>query len=403
MAAMDAGDRAVGGPSAEVEERERHASWLETFFDLVFVLVVSRVAAGLHDDLSAAGLGRFLLIFLPVWWGWVGFSFYVSRFPREDNVVRVLMLAAMLAAAALATNVGGALTGETAVGFALAYGGLRLCLVLLYIRARREDRARELADFYAAGFGLGAALWISSAIVPSPGRYAMWAVAFVVEAATPAVAGERLRHAPAIDPTHLPERFGLFVIIVLGEAITVVGTAFGKLAAATEVTVAAAACFVIAATLWWDYFLFAGQTVQRGLLSSRTRGAFARDVYSYGHLPVVVGIAAASVGAEEAIANIGSDHLQALMRWTLAGGVATYLLAAFAMAAAIEAAEGGRRPSDGFVTIVTVLVALGLAAAGGSLAPLVTVLVLTGALVGHVVVRTRLLRRTSRATTRLSR
>ena len=100
------------------------------------------------------------------------------------------------------------------------------------------------------------------------------------------------------------------MIIVLGEAITVVGTAFGKLAAATEVTVAAAACFVIAATLWWDYFLFAGRTVQRGLLSSRTRGAFARDVYSYGHLPVVVGIAAASVGAEDHLIVLSSPVIR---------------------------------------------------------------------------------------------
>ena len=114
------------------------------------------------------GLLHFVLVFLPLRWGWVGFSFYVSRFPREDNIVRLLTLAAMLAVAALSTNVEGAFNGETAVGFALSYAGLRACLVALYVHTRwREPAARELVDFYIAGFGLGVVLWLVSAGYPS--------------------------------------------------------------------------------------------------------------------------------------------------------------------------------------------------------------------------------------------
>jgi Bacterial low temperature requirement A protein (LtrA) len=182
------------------------------------------------------------------------FSFYVNRFPREDTTVRALMLAAMLAAAILATNVGGALTHETAIGFALSYAGLRACLVLLYLRARRDPAARELADFYAAGFGLGAALWAASVAVPEPARYAVWAVAFIIEAATPALAGERLLRAPPINATHLPERFGLFVIIVLGEVIVAVGAGFSKFGSSLETALAGAGCFALAAAVWWTYF-----------------------------------------------------------------------------------------------------------------------------------------------------
>jgi low temperature requirement protein LtrA len=128
----------VGGPSQPDtgNQEERHASWLELFFDLVFVLAVTQVADAFDHDLSPAGALHFVLVFLPLWWGWVGFRFFVSRFPREDNLVRLLMLAAMLAVAALSTNVEGAFTGETAVGFALSYAGLRACLVALYVLTR---------------------------------------------------------------------------------------------------------------------------------------------------------------------------------------------------------------------------------------------------------------------------
>src|SRR5436190_149807 len=207
-------------PGHTGNEEERHASWLELFFDLVFVLAVTQVADALNHDLSPAGFLHFALVFLPLWWGWVGFSFYVSRFPREDNLVRLLLLAAMLAVAALSTNVAGAFTGETAVGFALSYAGLRACLVALYVNTRwKEPAARELVDFYIAGFGLGVVLWLISAGVPAPSRYALWAVGFSVEAGTPALASGRMKRAPGIDLAHLPARFGLFVIIVLSEQV----------------------------------------------------------------------------------------------------------------------------------------------------------------------------------------
>jgi low temperature requirement protein LtrA len=374
-------------------EEERHASWLELFFDLVFVLVVAQVAAALHDDLSAAGFVRFVIVFLPVWWAWVGFSFYVSRFPREDTGVRALMLTAMLAAAILAANVRGALTHDTAVGFALSYAGLRACLVLLYVRARREPAARELADFYAAGFGLGAALWAVSAAVSEPARYAVWALAFVIEAATPALAGERLVRAPPIHATHLPERFGLFVIIVLGEAIVAVGAGFSEFGSTPETALAGSACFALAAAVWWTYFDFAGRSIRPGLRSSLRRGAFARDIYSYAHLPIVVGIAAASVGAEDAIAHANDDHLHAAVCWTLAGGLATYLLALAAIHALIGRDNGGSRLAG--VPLAAALAALTTATVGTDVPPLVFLGVLLIVLSGELGLHAAWLRRST--------
>ena len=137
-------------------------------------------------------------------------------------------------------------------------------------------------------------------------RYALWAAGFLVEVATPALAGARLRRGPAINCSHLPERFGLFVIIVPASPSPLLGWGFRT---SREHDTHRGACFVLAAALWWDCFVFGYWSARRGLLSSARRGAYARDVYGYAHFPVVVGIAAASVGAERAIAHSGDAGL----------------------------------------------------------------------------------------------
>ncbi len=374
---------AIGpSPGHTVEQEDRHASWLELFFDLVFVLAVTQVADALDHDLSPAGFLHFVLVFLPLWWGWVGFSFYVSRFPREDNIVRLLMLAAMLAVAALSTNVEGAFNGETAVGFALSYAGLRACLVALYVHTRwREPAARELVDFYIAGFGLGVVLWLVSAGVPEPARYALWAAGFLVEAATPALAGGRMKRAPGIHPSHLPERFGLFVIIVLGESVAAVGLGLADLESSVTISLSAVGCFVLAAAVWWEYFDFGYRSARRGLASSAHRGAYARDAYSYGHFPVVIGLAAASVGAEQLIAHSGDTTLSAEVRWALAGGLAVYLLGNAGMQVAMARTTGAPVPH---LVIATIALTLVLAAVGGAFAPLLFLALIVALVVGQL-------------------
>ena len=377
-------ERKARGPSpGRTDKLEvRHASWLELFFDLVFVLAVTQVADALDHDLSPAGFLHFVLVFLPLWWGWVGFSFFVSRFPREDNLVRLLMLAAMLAVAALSTNVHGALTGQTAVGFALSYAGLRACLVALYIHTRwREPAARELVDFYIAGFGLGVVLWLVSAGVPEPARYALWAAGFSVEVATPALASERMKRAPAIHLSHLPERFGLFVIIVLGESVAAVGLSLADIEWTVTITLSAVGCFVLAAAVWWEYFDFGSWSASRGLAASGHPAAYARDVYSYGHLPVVIGLAAASVGAEQVIAHSGDPTLSAEVRWALAGGLAVYLLGSAGMQVAMARTTGDRGPRVG---VATVVLTLALASVSGRFAPLLFLAVIVALVVGQL-------------------
>ena len=205
----------------ESDERPRRATWLELFYDLVFVVAVSQLAHRLSQDVSITGFLSFAALFVPVWWAWIGTTFYANRFDTDDIGRRILMGLQMLAIAALAVNVHHGLS-TTSVGFALAYAASRVLLILEYLWAGWNiPEARPLTNRYAAGFSAGAFLWLISVFVPLPFRLELWAVGLLIDFITPISLGKLLLKMPP-HPEHLPERFGLFTIIVLGEAVVAV-------------------------------------------------------------------------------------------------------------------------------------------------------------------------------------
>jgi low temperature requirement protein LtrA len=211
--------------SLENSDRERHASWLELFFDLVFVLAVAQVAYSFSHDLTISGALRYSAVFAFVWWAWVGYAFYANRFESEEALYRLLMFAGMLGIAALAMSVRGAFTPEGAAAFTLSYIAVRAVLIILYARAAYYvPLAREFCVRYILGFSFGAALWLSSLLFAAPFRYWLWAAGFVSELLTPFINNRIINRTP-FDTSHMPERFGLFTIIVLGEAV--IGAATG--------------------------------------------------------------------------------------------------------------------------------------------------------------------------------
>ena len=122
------------------EDAERHATWLELFFDLVFVVAVNQLAVKLAKDTSPAGFARFGGLFVPALWAWVGFTFYANRFDTDDALYRLMKMAAMLGIVALAINVPHGTTSHGSVGFAISFVGVRAVLLAMYARARRHVR-----------------------------------------------------------------------------------------------------------------------------------------------------------------------------------------------------------------------------------------------------------------------
>ncbi len=298
-------------------QEERGASWLELFFDLVFVVAIAQLALALAEDLSVAGVLRFFLLFVPVWWAWTGYTMYADRFDTDDPAFRAMMLAGMLGIAALAVSIPGAFFGGSGA-FAISYIAVRAVLILLYERARRGvPAARALTTVTMAVFAVGTALWALSLLAPEPWRFGLWALALFLEGATPWVARRAMASAP-VHASHLPERFGLFTIIVLGESLVAVVVGIGGVDWHLASAFAAAAGFLVAACLWWVYFDFVGEVdIGRGLL--------ARNAFIYGHLAIAAGLTAAGVGIKKAILYSAETHLPAGGPWALCGGTALFL------------------------------------------------------------------------------
>jgi low temperature requirement protein LtrA len=318
----------------EQRSEERTSTPLELFFDLCFVVAVAALARGLHDEPNLGGALRFLGLFVPVWWSWMIFTWYATAFDNDDVPYRVTLLAAMLSMLGLAASVGEVgVEPDAAVSFVLAYASMRLLMTGLFLRALRHVLAslRPFVILYAAGNALGAAIWLSSLLVPEPGRYAVWAAGLFVELLGPILAVRTLSNPRvSFHPRHIAERYGLFTIIVLGESVlaVVVGTADTNWERSAVLT--AVFSFVVAACVWWLYFDHVGSSgIELG-----PRPAF---YWGYGHFAVYAGIAAFGVGAQLAIEAAAETEVALAAsapaagdydlgaRLVLAGGVALYL------------------------------------------------------------------------------
>lgn len=360
---------------------ERRASWLELFFDLVFVAAVAALAAQLHDAHSVGGLVVFVGLFVPVWWAWMAYTWYAAAFDDGGVVHRIGMLAGMLAAAAMSAGVAGVTEGDPQV-FVVSYACLFGVLAALYVAAwLREPAARRLAGRMVLGYALGAVVWLSSLAFDDGVRPFVWAVGLVLLIATFAYAtwAHGATGPSPYDAGHVAERYGLFTLVVLGESVvvTVAGLDTGGSQGAVVVAVLG---FVAAAAVWWLYFgVFRAMPVEGGF-----RGRF---VWAQGHLFVFAGIAAAAVGVEFAAEAVAEGaELKLADRLPLAAGLAAYLAAMGTIRAATRAVDRVVALRLGTAAVVLLLGVL-----GAGLAPLAFVAVVTALVVGETVIeRTRL-------------
>ena len=347
--------------TAEPDE-ERHATWFELFFDLVFVAAVSQLGTALAREPSAVGFARFAALFVVVVWAWVLYTLYANRFDTDDLVFRLAKSGAMLAIAAIAVNIRQAMDGRGGtVGFAAGYVVLRLLLIALYLRARHYvvGEGHRLTEIYIVGYSATTALWLLSIFVPGPYRYVLWGLAMVADLLVPTRAWATLKgHAVVIS--HITERFGTFFIIVLGESVVAVVSGVAGFELHFESWVIAGLCFVIALCLWWVYFDLADTSVVG-------RGALGL-VFVYSHFPLLAGVAAFGVGTKLAIGEAVQAGLSAGTRWALAGGISAFALALAALHIGAEWTSLRDRTFIGRLCLAAF--ALMLAAAGGGIAPL---------------------------------
>jgi low temperature requirement protein LtrA len=340
---------------------QRHATWFELYFDLVFVAAVGQLGAALARHPSGPVFARFAGLFVVVVWAWVLYTLYANRFDSDDLIYRLAKSGGMLAIAAVAVNLRRVMDGHGGtVGFAAGYVALRAFLIALYVRAWRHDHAqgRKLSQIYIIGYSSTTALWLGSVFVPSPLRYVLWSLAMLIDLVVPTRAWAALKGA-AIVVSHLTERFGIFFIIVLGESVVAAVAGVAGLEFTVQSWIVATTCFVIALSLWWIYFDLADTSVVgRGVVGL---------IFVYGHFPLLAGVAAFGEGTRLTITEAAQPALGAGTRWALAGGVGAFALSLAVLHIGAEWTSLRDRTFLGRLCLTTF--ALALAAAGNGIAP----------------------------------
>ncbi|HEX6462469.1 MAG TPA: low temperature requirement protein A [Candidatus Saccharimonadales bacterium] len=285
---------------------ERHATWLELFFDLIAVVAVARLGFYLHTDHSLTGLVTFIGLFAVIWWIWISYSYFADIFDNDSIFDRLVQFAGMAGLALVALSLPGSQTADPLL-FAAANIGLFMLLgVVYFISGRSEAKARELSHWYTAGSLSGALLWGVSLFIDAPGHYYLWGAAVLVNALLSGpIAYALMRHTPQQD-SHMPERFGLFLIIVLGEVILATINGIAEVHLSSAGIVVGLAGFIIAASIWWLYFNhFDDRLITKAI--QRGSGAQVRSfIYGYGHLLVYAAIVVLGVGFELAIEHNGT-------------------------------------------------------------------------------------------------
>jgi low temperature requirement protein LtrA len=309
------------------KNEERHATWLELFYDLVFVVTISQLSHYLLHDVSLSNFFGFLFLFIPVWWSWIGTTFFATRFYSDDLGHRLLLLLQMGGAGAMAVNISSAFNNNFS-GFALSYAFMRLILVIEYVRVFRtiksSESANPLVKRYIIGFSIAAIIWLISAFVPIIEiRFALWVIGLTIDFATP-ISTSKLTSKFAPHISHLPERMGLFTLIVLGESI--VGIVNGMTEQIWDVysVIEASLGLCISFSLWWLYFDSTGRLPIQIL---REKGKISLYlIWLYTHFPLVVAITAVGVGIRRLVSSEQHSVLSNSDLWLICGSVAISLI-----------------------------------------------------------------------------
>jgi low temperature requirement protein LtrA len=323
------------------EDGERPTTWLEMFFDLVFVVAIDQVARRLHGDLSTVTVMGFIVLYGAVWWAWVGYVIYNDRFGTDDLSDRLLTLLQMGAVLVVAVRAHDAFAGGAAA-FAVAYGAFRLILSLRYaLAAWFIPQVRSHALGQSIGYALAAGIWIASSAVSGRARFAIWGLGFLVDLATPLV--ERRFHlAVPPNPLHIEERFGTFINIVIGEGFVGLVEGMRDISWGPPAGVTGALALVLGFSIWWLYF----ETLDTApILEVRRSGRMAPyKLWIFAHLPLAAGIAAAGIGVGVVVSYAPKAVLPDPERWLLAGSIAV-CVAALAILQIVYANVGGGRDS----------------------------------------------------------
>ncbi|WP_161881181.1 low temperature requirement protein A [Deinococcus alpinitundrae] len=302
---MSGADTPAAEPNSETKfpKQEQRATWLELFFDLVFVTALDQLAQRFGDDASGRGFGIFALMFVAVWWAWVGNTLFAGRYGNQGRPYRWGTALQLLSVGGLALGVLGDLS-DVGGFFSGLFAVNRFILVGMYAAQIKDAPSPELARAQLRTFGLSALIWLASAWLPPGWQQVAWGCAVGVDAVA-SIVSRRVQGQNMPHPEHLPERVGLLTIISLGAIITEIVSGAGSQKLTLTSQLPAGLSLLTTLALFKLYFDEARDLPV--LLAHRDGRVGTLLLWLYTHLPLTLALTALGVGIGHGIAGQGPE------------------------------------------------------------------------------------------------
>ncbi len=316
------------------QPRERVVGPLELFYDLAVVVLVAQAAHHLAGHLTWRGFGEFAAVFTLVWIAWANGSLHHELHGHDDARARSTFLLQILLLVAMAAFIPEA-GGERGAAFAVAAGVLFAVLAVLWLLAARGDRPqyRRTSGLFVTGTAACAIALAATALLTAGARVLAWGLidaAYLAGFAAVILTVAPTRAAALTVTDSLTERFGAFIIIVLGETLTgVVGGLASQPVSALTLAVGLVAV-VVGFGAWWTYFDFAGQRRPRPEPVPTVQ-------WLLGHLPLTGAVAAMGAAMVSLVDHAHDGRTPAATAWVLSAGAAVVLGTTMLVAASLPA------------------------------------------------------------------
>ena len=314
-------------------DHEHRVTPRELFFDLVFVFAFTQVATLLADDPTFAGIGHGVLVLAALWWAWAAYAWLTNTVDPEEGVVGAALLVALMAMFVAALVVPGVFEDD-GVLFGAAFLVVVAMHTALYALAGRGSRDLLGAVLRLAPWTLLGAILILVAGFTDGARTWLWLAALALTYVSALLSGST---GWQVHPSHFAERHGLVLIIALGEAFISIGIGATGIGIGPGEVAAAILGLLVATSIWLAYFDFFAIRGERTLgdLQGEERVAVARDVYTYAHFPMIVGIVLFAFAMKTIVGDVDAE-LDSVAASALCGGSALYLLTYSAIRSRIE-------------------------------------------------------------------
>ncbi len=310
--------------------RADRVTYVELFFDLMFVLALTQLSAYLYENQTPLGGFEGVIMVCALWWAWVSTTWVTNWLDPVKLPVRGAVVALGFIALVMSVSIAEAF-GDRAWAFAVAYVVLQVGRTgfIVWATVRHDRRVAHDFALILGWTAVGGTLWIIGAVLPPSGQLPFWTAALALELLGTILGypipgrGKVLLQSWDLSGPHIAERTALFVLIAVGEGLLVTGLAFVEKESSASSVASLVTAFVAAAAAWWIYFDHGERVGAEAIEASDEPGRLARTAYTWVHLPIIGGIVLMSVGDKEMLSQ--PDQRSAAATIVIVGGPLLFL------------------------------------------------------------------------------